>query len=54
MAVLESNDQLGQLWALIQELSEQLHQNRSISVSLLAQAENIKVTSRNPIYCTLN
>ncbi|KAG6868618.1 hypothetical protein C0993_000421 [Termitomyces sp. T159_Od127] len=42
MAVLESNDQLGQLWALIQELSEQLNRNRSVSVSLLAQAGNIK------------
>ncbi|KAF8073856.1 hypothetical protein FPV67DRAFT_1479566 [Lyophyllum atratum] len=42
MAVLESNDQLGQLWALIQELSEQLNQNRSISVSLHGQAGNIK------------
>ncbi|KNZ80916.1 hypothetical protein J132_03616 [Termitomyces sp. J132] len=44
MAVLESNDQLGQLWALIQELSEQLNQNRSVSVSLLAQAGNIKAS----------
>ncbi|GLB38262.1 hypothetical protein LshimejAT787_0501270 [Lyophyllum shimeji] len=42
MAVLENNDQLGQLWALIQELSEQLNQNRSISVSLHGQAGNIK------------
>ncbi|KAG5652890.1 hypothetical protein H0H81_003254 [Sphagnurus paluster] len=42
MAVLDGNDQLGQLWALIQELSEQLNQNRSISVSLHAQAGKIK------------
>ncbi|KAG6878916.1 hypothetical protein C0992_006662 [Termitomyces sp. T32_za158] len=42
MAVLESNDQLGQLWSLIQELSEQLNRNRSVSVSLLAQAGSIK------------
>ncbi|KAG5646544.1 hypothetical protein DXG03_003311 [Asterophora parasitica] len=42
MAVLEGNDQLGQLWALIQELSEQLSQNRSISVSLHGQTGNIK------------
>ncbi|KAG6918329.1 hypothetical protein DXG01_015188 [Tephrocybe rancida] len=42
MAVLESNDQLGQLWALIQELSEQLNQNRSVSVSLHTQAGSIK------------
>ncbi|KAF5382490.1 hypothetical protein D9615_002999 [Tricholomella constricta] len=43
MAVLEGNDQLGQLWALIQELSEQLNQNRSIAVSLHAQTGNVKV-----------
>jgi hypothetical protein len=43
MAVLESADQMGQLWALIQELSEQLNQNRSMSVSLLAQADKTKV-----------
>lgn len=43
MAVLDNNDQLGQLWSLIQELSEQLNQNRSVSVSLHAQAGNIKV-----------
>jgi len=42
MAVLDTGDQFGQLWALIQELSEQLNQNRSISVSLHAQAGNIK------------
>ncbi|RDB17913.1 hypothetical protein Hypma_000929 [Hypsizygus marmoreus] len=42
MAVLENNDQLGQLWTLIQELSEQLNQNRSLSVSLYTQAGNIK------------
>ncbi|KAG6903136.1 hypothetical protein C0995_004683 [Termitomyces sp. Mi166 len=46
MAVLESHDQLGQLWALIQELSEQLNQNRSASVSLLAQAGNIKARNQ--------
>ncbi|KAG6808996.1 hypothetical protein H0H92_002063 [Tricholoma furcatifolium] len=42
MAVLENNDQLSQLWALIQELSEQLNRNRSLSVSLHAQAGNLK------------
>lgn len=44
MAVLDNNDQdLMQLWSLITELSEQLSQNRSVSVSLYAQAGNIKV-----------
>lgn len=44
MAVLENGDQdLMQLWGLITELSEQLNQNRSVSVSLYAQADNIKV-----------
>lgn len=43
MAVLDNNDQdLMQLWSLITELSEQLSQNRSVSVSLYAQAGNIK------------
>lgn len=43
MAVLENGDQdLMQLWGLITELSEQLNQNRSVSVSLYAQADNIK------------
>jgi hypothetical protein len=46
MAVLDNNDQdLMQLWGLIQELSEQLNQNRSVSVSLYAQAGNIKVNA---------
>jgi hypothetical protein len=44
MAVLENGDNnLMQLWSLITELSEQLNQNRSVSVSLYAQAGNIKV-----------
>ncbi|KAG5341616.1 hypothetical protein C0989_008595 [Termitomyces sp. Mn162] len=54
MAVLESNDQLGQLWALIQELSEQLNQNRSVSVSLLAQAGNIKASPAETQSITLS
>jgi len=42
MAGLDNGDQMGQLWALIQELSEQLNQNRNMSVSLLAQADKTK------------
>ena len=49
MAVLDNNDQdLMQLWTLITELSEQLSQNRSVSVSLYAQAGNIKVSAYCP------
>ena len=43
MAVLDTTDQMAQLWGLIQELSEQLNQNRSIAVSLHTQMGNIKV-----------
>ncbi|KAK0201681.1 hypothetical protein DFS33DRAFT_1349165 [Desarmillaria ectypa] len=43
MTILENNDQdLMQLWQIITELSEQLNQNRSLSVSLYAQAGNVK------------
>ena len=48
MAVFDASEQIGQLWALIQELSEQLNQNRSVSVSLHAQAGNIKVSLIHP------
>jgi len=43
MTVFEGADDLGQLWSLITELSEQLNQNRNISVSLYTQAGDIKV-----------
>ncbi|KAG7443135.1 uncharacterized protein BT62DRAFT_982274 [Guyanagaster necrorhizus] len=43
MTILDNNDQdLMQLWQIITELSEQLNQNRSLSVSLYAQAGNVK------------
>lgn len=47
MAVLDNNDQdLMQLWAMITELSEQLNQNRNLSVALYGQAGNIKVCAK--------
>lgn len=42
MAIIEG-DEISQLWGLITELSEQLNQNRSASVSLYAQAGSVKV-----------
>ncbi|TFK40628.1 hypothetical protein BDQ12DRAFT_679779 [Crucibulum laeve] len=43
MAIMENNEaDLMQLWAVIQELGEQLSQNRSTSVSLYGLAGNIK------------
>ncbi|KAL0960999.1 hypothetical protein HGRIS_005992 [Hohenbuehelia grisea] len=46
MIISEHQDQdLMQLWALIGELSEQLNQNRSLAVSLYAQANNVKSQS---------
>lgn len=42
MAIIEG-DEISQLWGLITELSEQLNQNRSTSVSLYAQAASVKV-----------
>ncbi|KAF8895432.1 hypothetical protein BD779DRAFT_1499496, partial [Infundibulicybe gibba] len=43
MVVLDNNDQdTTHLWNLITELSEQLNQNRSISVTLNVEATNIK------------
>ncbi|KAF8916995.1 hypothetical protein CPB85DRAFT_232364 [Mucidula mucida] len=43
MTILESNDQdLMQLWNLILELSEQLNQNRQLSVSLHSQVGSAK------------
>jgi hypothetical protein len=45
MAILEPGGEhdLMQLWSLITELSEQLNQNRSMSVSLYGLAGKIKV-----------
>ncbi|KAF5369529.1 hypothetical protein D9758_002579 [Tetrapyrgos nigripes] len=42
MAIMEGVDDLTQLWGLIQDLSEQLNQNRSLSVSLYTQAGGVK------------
>jgi len=43
MTILDNSEQdLLQLWSLIAELSDQLNQNRSLSVSLHAQAGSIK------------
>jgi len=42
MVVLDNSEDLGRLWSLITELSEQLTQNRSVSVSLYGQAGGIK------------
>lgn len=45
MAIVDSNEyDLVQLWGLITELSEQLSQNRSLSVSLYSLAGNVKVS----------
>ncbi|KIK59834.1 hypothetical protein GYMLUDRAFT_1003696 [Collybiopsis luxurians FD-317 M1] len=41
MAIVEG-DEISQLWAVITELSEQLNQNRSTSVSLYAQTGSVK------------
>jgi len=47
MTILDNSEQdLLQLWSLIAELSDQLNQNRSLSVSLHAQAGSIKVSSQ--------
>jgi hypothetical protein len=44
MAIIDSSgDEITQLWAVITDLSEQLNQNRSNSVSLYAQAGGVKV-----------
>jgi hypothetical protein len=44
MAILEDNEsELARLWSLIQELSKQLNQNRSLSVSLVTQTGDVKV-----------
>ncbi|KAK0503872.1 hypothetical protein EDD18DRAFT_479679 [Armillaria luteobubalina] len=43
MTILDNNDQdLMQLWQIITELSEQLNQNRTVSVALYGQAGNVK------------
>jgi len=43
MAILEDSDrELAQLWLMIQELSKQLNQNRSLSVSLISQTGDVK------------
>ena len=42
MAIVDG-DEISQLWAVITELSEQLNQNRSASVSLYAQTGGLKV-----------
>ncbi|KAF9077604.1 hypothetical protein BDP27DRAFT_1208716 [Rhodocollybia butyracea] len=43
MAIIDgSGDEITQLWAVITDLSEQLNQNRSTSVSLYAQAGGVK------------
>jgi hypothetical protein len=41
--ILEGEYDLGKLFALIAELGESLNENRSLSVSLYAQATNVKV-----------
>ena len=44
MAIVEDNEnELSRLWSLIQELSKQLNQNRSLSVSLVTQTGDVKV-----------
>ncbi|KAF8827709.1 hypothetical protein HHX47_DHR4000430 [Lentinula edodes] len=45
MAIIDGShggDEISQLWAVITELSDQLNQNRSASVSLYAQAGGVK------------
>ncbi|KAL0581035.1 hypothetical protein V5O48_001029 [Marasmius crinis-equi] len=43
MAIIgEGGDEVSQLWGIITELSEQLNQNRSLSVSLFGSAGNVK------------
>ncbi|KAF7299122.1 hypothetical protein MIND_00860600 [Mycena indigotica] len=45
MTILENpEDSLAKLWALIQELSDQLNQNRDVSASIYQQAGGIKKT----------
>ncbi len=44
MTILDNNDQdLMQLWQIITDLSDQLNQNRTLSVALYGQAGNVKV-----------
>ncbi|THV05213.1 hypothetical protein K435DRAFT_713147 [Dendrothele bispora CBS 962.96] len=42
MTIIEGENDLTHLWSIILELSEQLNQNRSLSVSLYTQAGNVK------------
>ncbi|ESK89219.1 hypothetical protein Moror_5167 [Moniliophthora roreri MCA 2997] len=42
MAIIEGGDDLSHLWSIITELSEQLNQNRSMSVALYGTAGSVK------------
>jgi hypothetical protein len=49
MTILEGAEQeMMRLWGLVAELSEQLSQNRSLSVSLYGQVGNVKVRIYHP------
>ncbi|KAF9267541.1 hypothetical protein L218DRAFT_894979 [Marasmius fiardii PR-910] len=42
MAIVEGGDEISQLWSIITDLSEQLNQNRNMSVALFGTAGNVK------------
>ncbi|KAK7056684.1 hypothetical protein VNI00_002401 [Paramarasmius palmivorus] len=42
MAIIEGGDDLSHLWSIVTDLSEQLNQNRNMSVALFGAAGNVK------------